>query len=78
MTENDILRICSLAGYRMEDLAYGGFAEGNHYVIYGQDGKVDAEIECTGAPIILVVQNGHCRVATDKEWSCFYENLVED
>lgn len=75
MAENDVLRICSLAGYRMEDLAYGGVVDGKHYVIYGQ---ADAEIECTGAPIILVVQNGHCRVATDKEWSCFYENLVKD
>lgn len=37
---DDILRICQSAGYTEETLVYGGFAEGKHYVSYGQD---DAE-----------------------------------
>lgn len=78
MTENDILKICASAGYDMEELAYGGFAGGKHYVIYGQNGGEGEDVECTGAPIILVVQNGRCRVATDEELNYFYENLLKD
>lgn len=77
MTENDILIICASAGYDIEELTYGGFAGGKHYVIYGQNGKEGEDIECTGAPIILVVHNGRCRVAADEECGYFYENLVE-
>lgn len=78
MTENDILKICASVGYDMEELAYGGFSDGRYYVMYGYNGKEREDIECTGAPIILVVQNGRCRVATDEELNYFYENLLED
>lgn len=76
MDKNDILKICQSAGYTEGDLIYGGFADGKHYVSYGQD---DAEeLRCVGAPIILIVESGLCRTATDKEWVYFYENFVKD
>lgn len=74
--KNDILKICQSAGYT-EGLIYGGFVNGKHFVSYGAEGD-GAELACVGAPIILVVENGGCRTATDKEWVYFYENFVKD
>ncbi len=74
--KNDILKICQSTGYTEGNLIYGGFVNGKHYVSYGQD---DAEeLQDVGAPVILIVENGLCRIATDKEWVYFYENFVKD
>ena len=74
--KNDILKVCQSAGYTEGALIYGGFADGKHFVSYGQD---DAEeLQCVGAPIILIVENGLCRIATDDERSYFYGFLVKD
>ena len=57
-------------------LIYGGFVNGKHYVSYGQD---DAEeLQDVGAPVILIVENGQCRIATDDERNYFYRFLVKD
>ncbi len=77
MDKNDILKVCQSAGYTEGDLIYGGFVNGKHYVSYGAESD-GAELACVGAPIILVVENGRCRTATDKEWVYFYENFVKD
>ncbi len=77
MDRNDILKVCQSAGYTEGDLIYGGFVNGKHYVSYGAESD-GAELACVGAPIILVVENGRCRTATDKEWVYFYENFVKD
>jgi len=74
--KNDILKVCQSVGYTEGDLIYGGFADGKHFVSYGQD---DAEeLQCVGAPIILIVENGLCRIATDDERNYFYRVLVKD
>ena len=71
--ENDMVSIRITAE---GDLIYGGFADGKHFVSYGQD---DAEeLQCVGAPIILIVENGLCRIATDDERNYFYRVLVKD
>ena len=77
MDRNDILKVCQSAGYTEGDLIYGGFADGKYYVSYGAESD-GAELACVGAPIILVVENGRCRTASDKEWVYFYENFVKD
>lgn len=74
--KNDILKVCQSAGYTEGDLIYGGFTDGKHFVSYGQD---DAEeLQYGGAPIILIVENGLCRIATDDERNYFYRVLVKD
>lgn len=76
MDKNDILKICQSAGYTEGDLIYGGFADGKHYVSYGQD---DAEeFQYVGTPVILIVESSQCRIATDEEQSYFYGFLVKD
>lgn len=74
--KNDILKICQSAGYT-EGLIYGGFVNGKHFVSYGAEGD-GAELACVGAPIILVVENGRCRIATADERNYFYRVLVKD
>lgn len=75
--EKDILKICEAAGWKDGELIYGGFADGKYYVSYGAESD-GAELAYVGAPIILIVENGRCRTATDKEWAYFYENFVKD
>ncbi len=76
MDKNDILKICQSAGYTEWTLIYGGFVNGKHYVSYGQD---DAEeLQDVSAPVILIVENGQCRIATDDERNYFYRFLVKD
>lgn len=39
----------------------------------------DAEdLQDVGAPVILIVENGQCRIATDDERNYFYRFLVKD
>ena len=62
--------------YGGDTLIYGGFVNGKHYVSYGKD---DAEeLQDVGAPVILIVENGQCRIATDDERNYFYRFLVKD
>lgn len=43
---------------------------------YGQD---DAEnLQYVGSPVILIVEYGLCRIATDDERNYFYRFLVKD
>lgn len=77
MDKNDILKVCQSAGYTEGDLIYGGFADGKYYVSYGVESG-GAELACVGAPIILVVENGICRIAMDDERNYFYRFLVKD
>lgn len=75
--EKDILKICEAAGWKDGELIYGGFVNGKHYISYGAESD-GAELACVGAPIILVVENGICRIATDDERNYFYRFLVKD
>ncbi len=36
------------------------------------------ELQDVGAPVILIVENGQCRIATDDERNYFYRFLVKD
>ena len=74
--KNDMLKVCQSAVYTERDLIYGGFVNGKHYVSYGKD---DAEeLQDVGAPVILIVENGQCQIATDDERNYFYRFLVKD
>lgn len=77
IAEKDILKICEATGWKGGELLYGGFADGKYYVSYGGKSE-DGVILLVGDPIILIVENGVCRVATDSEKVYFYENFVKD
>lgn len=77
IAEKDILKICEAAGWKGGELLYGGFADGKYYVSYGGKSE-DGVILLVGAPVILIVENGVCRVATDDEQDYFYKNFVKD
>lgn len=77
IAEKDILKICEAAGWKGGELLYGGFADGKYYVSYGGKSE-DGVILLVGAPVILIVENGVCRVATDDERVYFYTNFVKD
>lgn len=74
--KEQVLKTCQLAGYSNGTLTYGGFVDGKHYVCQNFDGfKKDALI---GPPVILVVQNDKCRLATFEEESYYYKHFVDN
>ncbi len=76
MDKNDILRFVNRQVIRRGHLSMVVLSMEN--IMCPMDWMDAEELHAVGAPVILIVENGQCRIATDDERNYFYRFLVKD